>query len=378
MFKSTEVVSAYKSLIGWRQHHDTQEVIIPDELTQSETGEYYQQKHPALALDIIQTLIPPTLPIEDYLTNTVSDSTNEIFNDILQYRQVNEYGKTLLSQSVLLNKVGWVNDKITNQGRFVGLQVATRDVMGLQAVINEVGFQFAGEESFTLYLFHASQVEPIKTLEVVTNGNPYWNWRGVDWELSLSDSDYRDGIFIIGYYQDEISTNAINYTNFNWDRGVCGGCNDSHISVWRDIRRNFLVYPIYVPAGSFVQGEMFDMKDAFYSNDQSFGLNLKFTVRCDLTNFFVQNRFAFKNLLSLKVVYRILNDMKFSQQINAIEQNIKMMIIRDLEGDVDTKLTNIPTQYRNELKAVSFNISGISPKCLPCESQNKEPVIGVV
>jgi hypothetical protein len=70
--------------------------------------------------------------------------------------------------------------------------------------------------------------------------------------------------------------------------------------------------------------------------------------------------------------------MKFSQQINAIEENIKMMIIRDLEGDIETKLTNIPSQYNKELKAVSFNISGINAKCLGCEDQNTSPSYGVV
>jgi len=123
---------------------------------------------------------------------------------------------------------------------------------------------------------------------------------------------------------------------------------------------------------------MFDMNDVIYCNNQSFGLNLKLTVVCDLTDFFIQNKFVFKNLLALKVVYKILNDMKFSQQINYVEENIKMMIIRDLEGDIDTKLLNIPTQYSKELKAVSFNISGINSKCLSCENANTSPSMGVV
>jgi hypothetical protein len=41
--------------------------------------------------------------------------------------------------------------------------------------------------------------------------------------------------------------------------------------------------------------------------------------------------------------------MKFSQQINSVEENIKMMIIR-FEGDIDTKLTNIPSQYQKKIE----------------------------
>jgi len=379
MFNATKISEAYKNLIGWRQFYDTSKIEIDTDLTITESGEYFQGSHPALALDIIQTLIPPNKNLSEYLRETVEESTNAIFNDLLQYRQLNQYGKTLLEQTVLLNKYGWVNDKIINQSRFVGFQIRPKELTGLKAIINEIGLQFVGEESFTLYLFHSSKSEPIETITVETNGNGSWNWRALNFELTaFSNLNYHGGVFILGYYQDHISTNAINYTNFNWDTGVCGGCNDPHLPVWRSVRKNFLIYPIYVPYGNYEEGKMFDMNDVIYCNNQSFGLNLKLTVVCDLTDFFIQNKFVFKNLLALKVVYKILNDMKFSQQINYVEENIKMMIIRDLEGDIDTKLLNIPTQYSKELKAVSFNISGINSKCLSCENANTSPSMGVV
>jgi len=378
MFKSSKVVPAYKNLLGWRQYQDSS-IVLPSTLTQTDSGEYYQQKHPVLQLDIIQSLIPPNLTLATYLENTVTDASNEIFNDLLQYRQLTEYGKTLLEQSVLLNRYGWVNDTITNQNRFVGFQIRTRSLTGLQTLINEIGLQFTGAETFELYLFHSSKAEPLDHFEVTTTGNGNFDWIKKDLELSaFSSQEYNGGVFILGYYQEDVVSNAINYTSFNWNKGVCGGCNDPHLSVWRSIQRNFHIYPIYVPAGSFVKGTMFDMQKMMFSEDQSFGLNLKLTVRCDLSDFFVQNKFVFKNLLSLKVVHKILNDMKFSQQINAVEENIKMMIIRDLEGDIDTKLTNIPTQYQKELKTVSFNISGINSKCLGCVDEGYSPTFGVM
>ena len=378
MFNSQKVVTAYKNLIGWRQYQDNT-IILPLGLTTTDSGEYFQQKHPALQLDIIQSLIPSNLPLEDYLLNTVTDATNEMFNDLLQYRQIGEFGKTLLEQSVLLNRYGMASDAITNQSRFVFMQIRVKDLTGVQAMINEIGLQFVGVEAFKLYLFHSSKSEPLQEINVTTNGNSSWNWKKEDLELSSFVSEqYQGGIFLLGYYQDDLTSNAINYTSFNWDAGVCGGCNDSHITVWRSINKNFHIYPGYVPAGSFVVGEMPDMNKIIYTNNESWGMNFKMSVRCDLTDFFIQNKFAFKNLLALKVVYKILQDMKFSQQINSIEENIKMMIIRDLEGDVDTKLLNIPTQYTKELKAVSFNTSGINSKCLGCTDAGFSPTYGVV
>lgn len=379
-FNSTLIVPEYANLIGWRQYYDTNEINLPLTLTDSETGEYFQQKHPALDLMIIKTLIPAGRDLEEYLRTTITDATNEIFNDLLQYRKVREFGKSLLEESTLLNKYGWTKDLITNQNRFVGMQIRVKDLSGLKAIITEVGLQMSAVETdLTLYLFHSSKNDPLTTFTMTTTGSGQWDWEAQNLELSSFKSElYHGGVFILGYYQEDLSGNAINYTNFNWERGVCGGCNDSHIRVWRSIKDNFHVFPMYVPNGNFVKTEMFDMNDVIYSKDQSFGLNLKFSVRCDLTEFFIQNRFAFKNLLALKVTYNILNMMKFSQEINAIEENIKMMIIRDLEGDVDTKLMNLPTQYDKELKSVSFDISGINSKCLNCESDAYEPTYGQV
>lgn len=378
MFKASKVVPAYKNLLGWKQHYNTNEITLPATLTETETGEYYQQKHSALQLEVIKAVLPSDYPLDKYLEDVVTESTNEIFNDLLQYRQVKDFGKTLLEHSILLNKFGFRNDKIVNQGRFVGFQIRLKALTGLQAIIESIGLQFDGEESFKMYLFHSDKTEPLKEFDVTTSGNASWDWTSIQQEINAFNGlDYQGGVFVLGYYQDDVTSSAINYSNFDWNRGECGSCNSNYGLIWRNIKRFYQVYPVYVPAGSFVKGEMFDLDKAFYINDQSFGMNLNVSVRCDLTNFFIENRFAFKNLLAYKVTYKVLQMMKFSQQINYIEENLKMMIIRDLEGDVDTKLLNIPTLYNRELKSVSFNISGINAVCLNCKEDGFAPSIGV-
>lgn len=378
-FNSQLLVPKYANLIGWRQFYLTSEINLPESLTQSDSGEYFQQKHPALALDIIKTCLPAKRDLSEYLRTTVTEATNEIFNDLLNFRKVRQYGKSLLEESVLLNRYGWTKDLITNQSRFVGMQIRVKDLTSLKAVITEIGLQMSSEETFNLYLYHSSKKEPLTTIERTTTGSGQWDWKKHDIEISSFKSElYHGGVFILGYYQEDLTGNAINYSNFNWEKGVCGGCNDSHLKTWRSIKNNFHVFPLYVPAGSFEKGQMFDMNNVIYSKNESFGLNMKFSVHCDLTEFFIQNRFVFKNLLATKVVYNILNMMKFSQEINSVEENIKMMIIRDLEGDIDTKLMNVPTQYHVALKSVSFDMSGINSKCLGCESENYEPDYGVV
>lgn len=378
MFRSNILQVAYKNLLGWKAHFDNS-IELPADLTTSDTGEYYQEKNPALRLDYIKATLSTGQDLDKYLQDKVESGVNAIFNDILQYRQVNSYGKTLLEQAQLLNRHSWVGDKIMNTKRFVGFQIRVKTLTGLQAVIEEVGLQLEGGQTVTLYLFHSTKEDPLTTFDITTvDGSQKWKKAALNLNSMLSE-EYGGGVFVLGYYQDDLEFSAINYTSFNWDRGECGGCNNSHYGVWKSIRDHFFVYPLYVPFGNYTTGKMFDLAKAEFSNNQSWGLNLKFTVRCDLTDFFAQNRFAFKNLLALKVTHLILNDMKFSQETSYVEENLKMMIIRDLEGDKETNHLNISQQYSRELKAVNFNIQGINNRCLDCSKEESfQPTFGVV
>lgn len=378
MFRSEALIPVYKNLLGWRQHFDSS-IVLPSELTTTETGEYYQDKSPALRLDYIKATLFATQSLDVYLTQNVEAGINGIFNDILQYRQVRDYGKTLLEQAQLLNRLSWAGEGIINRSRFVGMQIKVRDQTALQLVINEVGIQLTGPQTIKLYLFHSQLEEPIQEFEITTvNTSVQWDIKNFDLN-TISPAKFHGGVFILGYYQDDLVTQAVNYSNFDWNIGECQSCDGgSYYRAWTSVRKHFFVYPIYFPEGNFIKGKLPDMNLAQFSNSESFGLNMKFTVRCDLTEFFIQNKFAFKNLLALKVSHLILNDMKFCQETSYIEENLKHMIIRDLEGDKETNYLNISQQYRNEIKAVTFNISSINNRCLDCEADAFQPVISVV
>lgn len=379
MFKAEKIAENFKNLIGWRQHHNTSDIEIATELTETESGEYYQQKHSALKLNYIRATIEDDKNLDDYLVEKVRDASVEMLNDVFTKRMVNKYGKTLLGVSQLLNKYGWVNDKIMNENRFVGFQVRLFTGSGLQAIINKIGFQMSGAVDFKLYVFHTSKVDPIKTIDVSVTQAGQWHWENTDLELNSFTYDLSGGAFIIGYYQEDLGgVNAINNTDFDFDKGACGGCNASNYTTWRNITKYYSVYPLYVASGNYEKGKMFDLNDAFYIATKTFGLNLKMSVRCDLTTFFIENKFVLKNLLAYKVTSIILNDMKFSCETNYIEENLKMMILRDIEGDTETRMGNIGDKYDDELHSVLFNISGLNQKCLPCEDDGYSIEYGTV
>lgn len=380
MFDSTKLYQAYKNYIGFKPHFDTSEIDIDPDLSITESGEYYQDKHPALRLDYIQSTLSSNQTLDDYLADKVKIAINSIFNDIIQVRQVSQYGKTLLEQTTLLNRKSWNSDKIVNQGRMVFLQIKVLDATGLAAVINEIGLQLDGAQELTLHLFHSDHEDALTTFNMETI-NSSTAWKKVEQQLNaFSIEDYNGGVFLLAYYQNDLTTQAINYSNFNWEAGECSSCGGAtaYVNAWKSLRKNFFIFPGYMAAGNFEVGKMPNMKNAFWSSTTSWGLNLRMSVRCDLTDFFITNRFAFKNILALKVANLILKDMRFSMETNFVEDKLRDMIIREVEGDKETNYLNISQQYDRELKAVKFNIEGINTKCLGCSDTQYQPSIGHV
>lgn len=380
MIKIDVITPEYQNLIGWKQHYDTTDIELPAELLLSETGEFFQQTHAALALDNIQATLPPNYELADYLKETVKDSVNEMLNDVIQYRKMKRYGKSILDKITLLNRYGWVNDLIVNQNRFVGFMIKPKGVTGLSTLIEEIGVQLSADQTLPMYLYHTSKEDPIEQFDLTANGTS-WDWTVKRIELQgFQREHHHGGAFVIGYYQEDLVGQAVNYSNFDFEDGECGTCRNTrqYYQEWQDVKSHFHIMPMYVPNGSYLKGKMFNMEDSMFSRKESFGLNFKFTVKCDLTDFFVEEKLEFRNLLKIKVAFKIMEMMKFSQQINQIEENLKMMIIRDLEGDVDSKLTNMPTRYNRALKAVAFDMSGLNTICLPCEDKARRTRYGVI
>ena len=57
MIRIPEITTALMPLVGWMQDYDPERQIA-GELTQSESGLYYQQAHPLLTLENIRAIMP--------------------------------------------------------------------------------------------------------------------------------------------------------------------------------------------------------------------------------------------------------------------------------------------------------------------------------
>lgn len=370
MTNSDETKECLKNLIGWKQHYNT-EVVINDDLQKSETFEYYQDFHPALQLNIISQSLERDRDINQYLEEKVSTGITQLLNDIEQKRQANGV-KDLLASETLLDKYGWANDGIYNENRFVGFMFELLDKTGLALLIQNIGLQLTiPQTGLKIYLYHSSQMDPLKVFEVDVTKAISWNWIKLDAELGSKTKDTQGGTYYIGYYQDDLLGTAINYTDFNWNRGACGSCDGNKmIKAWANIQKYASFMPMYVPNQNLSDDRfMFDERAVMVDPNKSWGINFKLSVVCELSDFFCSNRRNLKTALGLKVTYLILTDIKFSQQFNYINEDIKNLIIRDLEGDKDTYNFGIAAKLSKEINNVYLDTSGLNKYCLPCSDK---------
>ena len=86
----------------------------------------------------------------------------------------------------------------------------------------------------------------------------------------------------------------------------------------------------------------------------------------NLSQFWIDNRLTMVNAIGKTVVLKILQMMKASSQISAIEQNVQFNIIRDLEGDRETQSVPFWQQAERSIKSTNFDQSNINSTCVPC------------
>ncbi|HET8839743.1 MAG TPA: hypothetical protein VFM82_12205 [Flavobacteriaceae bacterium] len=367
----SDIKECLKNLIGWKNHYDQNEVPeLEPELNESESGEFYQQFHPAMRLDLISASLPENRDLNEYLSERVETGIVQLYNQILIEKKLDSYRKELLANGKVITGSGFSGDTIINESRFVGIRLELNSEIGITVAINSLAFQITqAQTDLPIYIYHSSKVDPVKVLTFSSQKGGQWAHQVVSEELNNLDNGY----WIIGYYQDDLTGQAIQYKRLNWHSGFCQSCNGGIDSNrYKAITKYVRMMPIYVPNASLDPNrKMFDMADAFEVPDNNFGINLNLSAKCDLKDFVCQNKSLLTNALGLKVTHLILRDIKFSQQINHIEESLKNLIIRDLEGDTDTHYVNIVTQLSRAVKSVNIDFDNLSKICLPCTKKNQ-------
>lgn len=436
MYRPTDIQNGLFHLWGWRPHYDPQEITISDSLIISETGQYYQDLHPLLTLPNLVAIAPDFSKIvfsdwsdvtfyrigdrvkkegRDFkclIDNTGKDPvTNpsywEVFNHFSEWLEIKtkasilkairsfwdqkiseRSARNILEKKALFNGTGRVIDQIKNTGHLVGFEIIPLRTNGITLKIESIGTQMSGQGPLTLYLMHSSRRDPVKTITInrIRNGGMEWT-QVQDFYLPYSSSDINPGgSWYLVYKQDELPTGvqAINM-NKDWSAKPCLSCDSDEYTGWNIWSQYLEIHPFKT---SDLEGDfngdfnedfdsadlwLWDVSKNLYCYTNNWGLNLKISLECDITDLVLEEKYAFQSIVGLQVAIDMLREIAYNPnfKINRTNQNFsRQELLYELDGDSQSpKKSGLRYDYQKALEAVKLDLTNFSKVCFPCANK---------
>ena len=433
MIRINEICEALKNVCGWEQSYDPAKAI-DDNLTQTESGLYFQGAHPLLTLDNMAAIMPDDwgiqYPVWDALTqwkqnkvvqygndtngnklfwkakadNVGEEPTEDslfwskynILSDFLermtrngiataiqtftQIKQLDKETRNLLERRTFFDGAGRIRATLQNNHKLVGFEIVPVRAMGVTAKIEKIGLQMTGGTGVVrMYLFHSSQIDPIKTFDLnftVTNGGFQWFPLNDCYLPYISDKNNAGGSWFLCYNQDELPAGmeAINVSK-DWSREPCGTCNMGSVEVWRELTKYLQVTPfMYNAPETFAEyPELWDIAYTMYTRTQNYGLNCEITIGCDLTDFIISQRQIFQTVIQRQVAAIALRTLAMNPnvRVNRNQSNAtRMDILYELDGNTSgVRPGGLGYDLKKSYEALQIDTQGLDRICLACNNR---------
>lgn len=356
---------------------------IDESLTESETGQYYQDFHPLLTLENIRSIAPDYSKIDsertekelfsDWLRDKTGASILKLVETYYSTQMAANVVKNLLESKVLFDGAGRLADVVRNTHSMVGFEVIPVRAEGVTLRIEKIGLQFNQNGNVRLYVMHTSSPEPIRTIDV-----EYTKSGGVQWveqsDLFLpyvSDETDAGGSWFICYDQNELPDGMMAVQkNRDWSKEPCPTCSRIDYINWQAWSRYLEIHPFRVQSDG--NGQMWDVQNNIYTYTTNYGLNLKVTMECDITEILITQRKSFQNALGLQVAYDLIREFAYNPnfRLNRMQTNLsRTEILYELDGDSQGRKGGIQDKLEKALKALIVDTTGMNRICIPCKSE---------
>ena len=427
MVRANDIQEKLLRLIGWEQNYDTSDLKISDALTVSESGLYFQQIHPLLTLQNMSCIAPDfnniTFPeynsekeyskgnVVDYQgtqykalqkaqgkqpdieseywveTNLFSEwleskTKASIQKAIARYcneKTVEGTNKPLCESRTLFDGTGRLVDTVKNKKNLVGFEIMPVRAKGVTTKINKICLQFTKAGEYTLYLMHSSMDAPVKIIKLNKIRDNSAEWFTVD-DLYLpyqSEDNDAGGSWYLCYFQSELpeGSQAIR-KNKDWSKEPCGSCSRRELLAWMAWSKYLEIHPFFVNE-ELINTEdeslhLWDVENNQYTYDNNYGLNLEVTVSCDITDFIVEQRMMFQDVIAKQVAVDMLREFAYNSNVRTNRHSInasRLDILYEVDGDSSSiKKSGLSYQLDMAFKAIKLSTSGIDRVCLPCRN----------
>lgn len=417
MIRIADIQDKMLHLVGWKQSYDLSDIMLSSNLTQTESGMYFQQIHPLLTLDNLRSIAPDfqnfnwqvhdankayksgevvrvddslykalqdvpaetdildseywteTNPFSEWLEEKTKASIVKLINKFINMKLADKATKSLIENKILFDGTGRLTNKIENRNRLVGFEIDTVRSKGVTVKIDKIGLQMTKPGSYTLYIFHSSNPEPIYTLtfEKTKANNLEWFKPKEDILLPYESANTdAGGSWYLVYKQSELPENAqAIYKDRDWSTGPCKACSRSEFLAYQAWSRYIEIHPFYIS-----ENEEFDPEIMNFTYNKNYGINLEVSAYCDLTDFIIKQRAMFQDVLSKQVAIDFLREFAYNPNVRTNRHSInasKLDILTELDGDSNSmRQSGLSYELDIALKALSISTQGLDRVCLPC------------
>lgn len=309
----------------------------------------------------------------DFIRRKTEQGIKSAVMRFLREKVIDMETRNIIEKRTLFDGAGRIADTIQNHNRVVGFEITPLREGGITMSIEKIGLQFFGNVgNITLYLFHSSCAEPIWTKTInydKTNGT--FQWEDVK-DLYLPYLDPRTnagGSWYLVYYQSTLPDymEAVNFAR-DWSREPCATCNKGDVQLYREMTKYVRISPFCVD--SDLIGSLWDISQNIYTNTLNYGLNVMFSVGCDLTDIIIAQRGVFADVIQHQVANDCLRAIAMNPyvRVNRNQANVgRDNILYELDGN-GQGVKGLQGTLDKAYKALSIDTQGLDRVCLGCHT----------
>lgn len=393
MFDINLIKTELSSLVGWRANLDPSISLV--DLNTSSSGLYYQSNHPLLTLGNLNAFCPeqPTYPnfdhaktdykVDDIVHHSsklyirLKTGTNVVITNTEFWKETNHFNewlktKTLDAIATTIND--WFNQKfglgtaknllnrdipiietedftgLAQNGKVTGLEFSTHRDLSIKTKVTGLSLRLEQSQTVNIKVFKSGKVGPVYNETLVYTTDKNTQWFTVDWTFDSQSNYYICYYDISGNYSNSVECEISEYC-----------CNNKYFTL-----RGFETVSDFT---------IIEKDKCGFTGTNNYGLNLKVSVMCDYTDFIVEQKALFANLIHKGVGLALMRELAYNPNanVNRNERNIDpKTVLYEIDGSSEGDPKNnrsLKSMYDKEMKSISFDQSKISKVCLPCLSK---------
>lgn len=430
MIRLQDIQNALLPVVGWQQDYNPQNQI-DDALTQSESGLTFQGAHPLCTLANVRAIMPddylyqypawdnstayaigakvmhnnsiwiakhanvgsepannnndwkPYNMVSDFVRKLTVNGINTAVQNFIQEKQLQQETKNLLERRTFFDGAARLAATIDPTGKIVGFEIVPVRAMGVTTKIERIGLQMVGATgTVRLYLFHSSQVEPMRVIDLAfTNTKGGFQWFTPSEPIYLpyipgGDGNGNDagGAWFLCYNQNELPAGmrALNVSK-DWSVEPCQTCLGGSIESWRQMTKYLQVSPfgIHAPLDFAEYPEMFDIGQIGYTNTMNYGMNVEISVGCDISDFIISQRAIFATVIQKQVAANVLRTIAMNPDVRVNRNQVNVTrdeLLYELDGAPTGRASGLGYELKQAYRALELDTRGLDRICLQCNN----------